>query len=68
MTKVMDWIGYQTVSGLGTFFRKLPLKTALSLGRLLGRGFFYLSNRRRVAYADIKAAFGPLYDEGSDGK
>ena len=40
---------------------KLPVSTTIRLGRAVGRLTFFFSGRRRVAYADLKAALGETY-------
>ena len=55
MTVVADRIGYAALAILSIFLRALPQTLALAIGRFAGRAFFYVSSRRRVAYADLKA-------------
>jgi len=42
---------------------RIPYRAALGLGSFAGRCVFYLSNRKRVAYADLKAVFGNRFSE-----
>lgn len=59
----LDGIACGLIKVFAAFLRVLPFKTALALGRFLGRLVFYLSPRRKVAYSDLKAAFGGKYSE-----
>lgn len=61
MIHVFDQLGYWFLSAFAVFMRALPLKVALGFGALLGRIVFFVSNRRRVAYSDMKAAFEGEY-------
>lgn len=58
-----DFAGYYAVRGARLFFSGLPHESALAIGGFLGRLLFYFSRRRRVAYADLKAALGPRFSE-----
>ena len=60
---VLDWTGYHAVRAFARAVRMLPLAASCALGRFLGRvAWWILARRRRVAYADLKAAFGTRYD------
>lgn len=61
MEEVVDWLGYWAVRGFAGLVRLLPRQAAYSLGRFAARLYFPFSERRRSAYADLKAAFGPRY-------
>ena len=63
MTEFADKIGAHALRMLAPAVRKLPLETALALGRFAGQCAFFISGRRRVAYADLKAALGNTFDE-----
>ncbi len=52
---------YAFVRALGAFCSRLPLDKALVLGVFASRFAFYFSKRRRVAYAELKSAFGSRY-------
>jgi Kdo2-lipid IVA lauroyltransferase/acyltransferase len=57
-----DYLIYCAAKGLSLFFRCMPFKLALFIGRRLGV-FFMLFNRKRyrIAYANLKAALGEVY-------
>ncbi len=62
MTKnLIDLLAYPLIRALVAFCSKLPLETALALGAFASQFAFYFSKRRRVAYADLKSAFGSRY-------
>lgn len=63
MTVLWDTVGYGFLRSLAWIFHRLPLELALALGRAGGRLVFYFSDRRHVAYADLKAALGPRLSE-----
>ena len=63
MIKIADELGSRSVSLFSRLLSLFDLETGLKIGRFLGRMVFYFSNRRRVAYADIKAALGSDIDE-----
>ena len=54
----LDSMGYNALRTLAFFLGKLPHEVAVALGWLAGGCAFYVSNRRHVAYADVKAALG----------
>lgn len=58
----IDWAGYYAVRAFAVAVRRLSPESACALGRSLGTVAHILSGRRRVAYADLKAAFGARYD------
>lgn len=55
---MIDWLTVSFVRILSLLLQALPLETALSLGRAVGIFLFHTSSRRRVAYVNLKAAFG----------
>ncbi|MCM8776212.1 MAG: hypothetical protein NC930_07700, partial [Candidatus Omnitrophica bacterium] len=61
MIFLIDLVAYCLVLVLAAIFNRLPENIALGIGRNVGKLFFYFSSRRRVAYADLKAAFGERY-------
>lgn len=63
MTDWLDRAGCRSLQILSDFLQRLPLETAVKLGRSVGRVIYLFSNRRRVAYADMKAALGPALSE-----
>ena len=57
-----DYILYTVVRFLAVLFRLLPLRFSLWIGRRFGDVLYYLfGNRRLIAYANLKAAFGGRY-------
>jgi KDO2-lipid IV(A) lauroyltransferase len=46
---------------LSVFLRTLPLEFALGLGRAVGSAVSRVHKRRKIAYANLKAAFGSRY-------
>ena len=58
---MFDWIAVGLVRGLSAFLQALPLETALAFGRIVGAVFSWIHDRRRVAYVNLKAAFGNRY-------
>ena len=63
MPAFLDLLACKSLQGLSFFFQWLPLEKALAAGRGIGSLAFWFSSRRRVAYADIKAAFGGRFTE-----
>lgn len=63
MLQLLDLLACKGLQVLSSILRSLPLQTALAFGRFLGRVIFCFSNRRKVAYADLKAAFPGKYSE-----
>ncbi|MBU3758861.1 MAG: hypothetical protein FGM27_02905 [Candidatus Omnitrophica bacterium] len=55
---LLDLAGSWAVRGAAFLAQVLPERTALGLGRTAGTAFYFVSSRRRQAYADLKAAFG----------
>ena len=56
---LIDCILCLSVKLLGSFLRKLPLRLSLLIGACMGRvGYYFRKKRRRIAYANLKAAFG----------
>ncbi|MBU1862137.1 MAG: mitochondrial fission ELM1 family protein [Candidatus Omnitrophica bacterium] len=58
---LVDWIGYWAVRLLACCINALPFQWALAVGRFLGAVFYYCHKRKRVAYVNLKAAFGTQY-------
>lgn len=57
-----DYILYSIVKFLAVFFRLLPLRFSLWVGRCFGDLLYYLIGKRKaVAYANLKAAFRGRY-------
>src|SRR3989338_9314742 len=47
------------LKGLGVVLRALPFGAALGLARIFGAGgYYFLPAKRRVAYGNVKTAFG----------
>ncbi len=63
MKSLVDSIGFLLIKNFSDFVRDLPLERALLIGRFLGRAAMLFSNRRRVAYSDMKAALGAGFSE-----
>lgn len=63
MMSFLDLLACKSLQGLSALFRALPLETGLRAGRFLGTLMFLVHGRRRVAYADMKAALGARYSE-----
>ncbi|MBN1688199.1 MAG: mitochondrial fission ELM1 family protein [Candidatus Omnitrophica bacterium] len=63
MVKILDLAGYFVLRGLVGFFNLLPHRIAIGIGSILGRCAYYMSGRRRVAYADLKSALGNSLSE-----
>lgn len=63
MTGFFDALASLSLRALASCLQRLPLQTAVRLGRFTGGIVFYFSNRRRVAYADLKAALGNRFTE-----
>jgi len=56
---IADTIAYPITLGVGYFLRKLPIRPALKIGRFVGKLIYFVyTKRRRIAYANLKAAFG----------
>lgn len=62
MGKWADSIAVIFVRCLSFFLQALPLEWALRLGRFFGIVAFHTSSRRKLAYVNLKAAFGTDYD------
>ncbi len=58
MEDLLDRAAYLAARTLIFLFECIPPATGLRIGDLLGRGVFYVSKKRRVAYINIKAALG----------
>ena len=58
MEDLFDRIACLAVRGLIFIFEHIPSAVGLRIGDLLGRGVFYVSKKRRVAYINLKAALG----------
>ncbi|HTL48234.1 MAG TPA: ELM1/GtrOC1 family putative glycosyltransferase [Verrucomicrobiae bacterium] len=55
---MIDFAGYHFIRGFAVAARALPAGAAYGLGSFLGDVAYIFSSRRKVAYADLKAAFG----------
>lgn len=53
----IDWTAYWAVRLTAFGVRRIPLRIALALGNGIGLLGYFLSSRRGVAYANLKAAF-----------
>jgi KDO2-lipid IV(A) lauroyltransferase len=58
MEELFDRAGYFAARGLIFILEHIPSAVGLRIGDLLGRGAFYVSNKRRAAYINLKAALG----------
>lgn len=58
MNGMFDRLAYQMVKALAKAVQSVPVGASLSLARGLGFLLYCFDRRRRVAYANIKAAFG----------
>ncbi len=58
MTQWIDEAAHLALRLLAQILSKMAPEKALAIGKILGRIAFYLSSRRSVAYADLKAALG----------
>lgn len=63
MLSFLDLLACKSLQAFSAFLQALPLEASLSFGRFIGRAAFYFYSRRRVAYADMKAALGADYSE-----
>ncbi len=63
MRDVLDSLGAAGLKAVSGFITSLPNETSAGLGRFLGSCVFRFHSRRRVAYADLKAAFGAKFTE-----
>lgn len=63
MKKVLDTAGAAALRAASGILSGLSNETAASLGRFVGACVFPFHSRRRVAYADLKAAFGAKFTE-----
>lgn len=54
---ILTWL----MRGLAVVCRRIPLEMTLTLGRFFGRVVSYFHRRRKVAYVNLKAAFGTRY-------
>ena len=59
---MIDWFIVGFVRILSAFLQALPLEGALSLGRAVGAIFSRTNRRRKVAYVNLKAAFGNRFN------
>ncbi|MBI4368557.1 MAG: mitochondrial fission ELM1 family protein [Candidatus Omnitrophica bacterium] len=57
-----EWMALNLVRGLSAFLQWLPLEPALALGRAAGVLISRFSRRRRIAYVNLKAAFGGRFN------
>lgn len=58
MEDLLDRAAYFAARVLIFLFERIPLAVGLRIGDALGRGAFYVSKKRRVAYINLKAALG----------
>lgn len=58
MERFTDTVVYWAARLLIFIFELIPLPVSLKIGDLTGKGFFYISNKRRVAYINMKNALG----------
>ncbi|MFH0985467.1 MAG: ELM1/GtrOC1 family putative glycosyltransferase [Candidatus Omnitrophota bacterium] len=58
MEDLLDRIAYLIARALIFIFERIPLAVGLKIGDVLGRAVFYVSQKRRVAYINLKAALG----------
>ena len=63
MSRFFEVAAYGALQFLSFLVEKIPLAWALRLGQWAGIAFFWISSRRRVAYADLKAALGSQLTE-----
>ena len=59
---MVDWIALGFVRLLSLFLQLLPIEAALSLGRGVGVFLAWTNHRRRLAYVNLKAAFGNRFN------
>lgn len=59
--QILDSLGAASFSFAAGLAQRLPQNAAYALGRAGGSLCYFFSNRRRFAYADLKAAFGSRY-------
>jgi len=64
MEDLLDRAAYLTARVLIFLFERIPLAAGLWIGDLLGRGAFYVSKKRRVAYINLKTALGSQLTPG----
>jgi KDO2-lipid IV(A) lauroyltransferase len=55
---LLDFFGYYSLRGLSGFLNLLPASAAFALGGFFGFCVSFVSNRKKVVYADLKAALG----------
>jgi KDO2-lipid IV(A) lauroyltransferase len=60
---ILDLLGYFGLRAASSLICRMPERMAEKTGTVLGACAFSLHSRRRVAYADIKAALGPQFSE-----
>ena len=58
MEDLLDRTAYLAARVLIFLFERIPFAMGLRIGDVLGRGVFYVSKKRRVAYINLKAALG----------
>ncbi|MFA7255264.1 MAG: ELM1/GtrOC1 family putative glycosyltransferase [Candidatus Omnitrophota bacterium] len=58
MEDLLDRTAYLAARALIFIFERIPFALGLRIGDFLGRGVFYVSKKRRVAYINLKAALG----------
>lgn len=63
MKFLLDAAGAAGLRALSSFLSSLPNGAAAGFARFIGSAVFFFHSRRRVAYADLKAAFGGRFSE-----
>lgn len=59
---IADYLLYYLAKALAVFLRHIPVQAALFIGRRIGLLFSLLNRKRyRIAYANLKSAFGGTY-------
>ena len=58
MEDLLDRAAYLVACALIFIFEHIPFAVGLRIGDFLGRGVFYVSKKRRVAYINLKTALG----------
>ncbi len=58
---MVEWLAAVSLRLLSAILQALPVETALGLGRIVGFVLSRANSRRRVAYVNLKAAFGNRY-------
>ncbi len=64
MEDLLDRMACLAARALIFLFARIPFALSLQIGDCLGRGVFYVSKKRRVAYINLKAALGSQLTPG----